>query len=168
MLDPYLFRNDLDFVIEQLKKRNFAFNPENYSELEARRKLVQTKTQELQNARNSSSKAIGQAKAKGEDVQPLLNQVANLGDELKTAETELSEIQTELDTLMSGIPNLLDLSVPEGKSEEDNVEISSKFHRHVVVPGANVSGEDVKVQAIAASIHTAEVIAAYQAAQIPA
>ncbi len=124
MLDPHLFRTDLDFVIEGLKKRNFAFNPENYSELEARRKNVQTKTQELQNARNSSSKAIGQAKAKGEDVQPLLDQVANLGDELKAAETELTEIQNELDSLMSGIPNLLDLSVPEGKDENDNVEIS--------------------------------------------
>ncbi|MEN9595698.1 MAG: hypothetical protein RL236_132 [Pseudomonadota bacterium] len=124
MLDPHLFRTDLEFVTEQLKKRNFAFNPENYSELEARRKSVQTKTQELQNARNSSSKAIGQAKAKGEDVQLLLDQVANFGDELKAAETELSEIQNELDTLMSGIPNLLDLSVPEGKSEDDNLEIS--------------------------------------------
>ena len=124
MLDPHLFRTDLEFVTEQLKKRNFAFNPENYSELEARRKSVQTKTQELQNARNSSSKAIGQAKAKGEDVQLLFDQVANFGDELKAAETELSEIQNELDTLMSGIPNLLDLSVPEGKSEDDNLEIS--------------------------------------------
>ncbi len=124
MLDPHLFRTDLDFVIAGLKKRNFAFNPENYSELEARRKAVQTKTQELQNARNSSSKAIGQAKAKGEDSQPLLDQVANLGDELKAAETELNEIQTELDALMSGIPNLLDISVPEGKDENDNIEIS--------------------------------------------
>ena len=124
MLDPHLFRTDLDFVIAGLKKRNFAFNPENYSELEARRKAVQTKTQELQNARNSSSKAIGQAKAKGEDAQPLLDQVANLGDELKAAETELNEIQTELDALMSGIPNLLDVSVPEGKDENDNIEIS--------------------------------------------
>ena len=124
MLDPHLFRTDLDFVIAGLKKRNFAFNPENYSELEARRKAVQTKTQELQNARNSSSKAIGQAKAKGEDAQPLLDQVANLGDELKAAETELNEIQTELDALMSGIPNLLDISVPEGKDENDNIEIS--------------------------------------------
>ena len=124
MLDPHLFRTDLDFVIAGLKKRNFAFNPENYSELEVRRKAVQTKTQELQNARNSSSKAIGQAKAKGEDAQPLLDQVANLGDELKAAETELTEIQNELDALMSGIPNLLDVSVPEGKDENDNIEIS--------------------------------------------
>lgn len=124
MLDPHLFRTDLDFVIAGLKKRNFAFNPENYSELEARRKSVQTKTQELQSERNSSSKNIGQAKAKGEDVQPLLDKVANLGDELKAAEAELNEIQTELDTLMSGIPNLLDISVPEGKDEDDNVEIS--------------------------------------------
>ena len=87
MLDPHLFRNELDFVTTQLKKRNFAFNPQSYSELEARRKVVQTKTQELQNARNSSSKAIGQAQAKGEDVQGLLDQVANLGEELKAAES---------------------------------------------------------------------------------
>ncbi len=124
MLDVQLFRNDLDFVIAGLKKRNFAFNPENYSELETRRKAVQTKTQELQSERNSSSKAIGQAKAKGEDVQPLLDKVANLGDELKAAETELNEIQIEMDSLMSGIPNLLDISVPEGKDENDNLEIS--------------------------------------------
>lgn len=124
MLDVQLFRNDLDFVITGLKKRGFAFDPQNYSELEARRKAVQTKTQELQSERNSSSKAIGQAKAKGEDVQPLLDKVANLGDELKAAETELAEIQNELDALMSGIPNLLDISVPEGKDENDNVEIS--------------------------------------------
>lgn len=124
MLDPHLFRTDLDFVIAGLKKRNFTFNPENYRELEARRKSVQTKTQELQSERNSSSKNIGQAKAKGEDVQPLLDKVANLGDELKAAEAELNEIQTELDALMSGIPNLLDVSVPEGKDENDNVEIS--------------------------------------------
>ncbi|MEY2666039.1 MAG: hypothetical protein RLZZ384_210 [Pseudomonadota bacterium] len=124
MLDPHLFRNELDFVTTQLKKRNFAFNPESYSELEARRKVVQTKTQELQNARNSSSKAIGQAKAKGEDVQGLLDQVADLGEELKAAETELSAIQSDMDALMAGIPNLLDLSVPEGKDESDNVEVS--------------------------------------------
>ena len=124
MLDPRLFRIDLDFVKEQLNRRSFDFNAESYAELEARRKNVQVKTQELQNERNSRSKAIGQAKAKGEDVQPLLNQVQHLGDELKVAETALAGIQAEMETLMEGIPNILDESVPDGKSEEFNLEIS--------------------------------------------
>ncbi len=124
MLDPRLFRTDLDFVTEQLARRSFTFNPEAYVALEARRKDVQVKTQDLQNERNSRSKAIGLAKAKGEDVQPLLDQVQHLGDELKAAETELSDIQQDMDTLMAGIPNLLDASVPAGKSEEFNIELS--------------------------------------------
>ena len=124
MLDPRLFRTDLDFVKEQLNRRSFNFNPESYIELEARRKDVQVKTQELQNERNSRSKAIGQAKAKGEDVQPLLDQVQHLGDELKAAESALTDIQADMDALMAGIPNLLDASVPAGKSEDFNVEIS--------------------------------------------
>jgi seryl-tRNA synthetase len=124
MLDPRLFRIDLDFVKEQLNRRSFNFNTEFYAELEARRKDVQVKTQELQNERNSRSKAIGQAKAKGEDVQPLLNEVQHLGDELKAAETALAGIQTEMETLMEGIPNILDESVPDGKSEDFNLEIS--------------------------------------------
>ena len=124
MLDPRLFRTELDFVKEQLDRRSFDFNPEYYAELEARRKDIQVKTQELQNERNSSSKAIGIAKAKGEDVQPLLDQVQHLGDELKTAETELSDIQAKMTALMEGIPNILDESVPNGKSEDDNLEIS--------------------------------------------
>ena len=124
MLDPRLFRSDLDFVKEQLNRRSFNFNPEFYVELEARRKDVQVKTQELQNERNSRSKAIGQAKAKGDDVQPLLDQVQHLGDELKAAESALAEIQADMDALMAGIPNILDDSVPAGKSEDFNVEIS--------------------------------------------
>ena len=124
MLDPRLFRTDLDFVKEQLNRRSFNFNPESYVELEARRKDVQVKTQDLQNERNSRSKAIGQAKSKGEDVQPLLDQVQHLGDALKAAESELEGIQTEMETLMEGIPNILDGEVPEGKSEEFNIEIS--------------------------------------------
>lgn len=124
MLDPRLFRTELDFVTEQLARRSFTFNPDAYVELEARRKDVQVKTQDLQNERNSRSKAIGQAKAKGEDVQPLLDQVQHLGDELKAAETQLADIQIDMDALMAGIPNLLDASVPAGKSEEFNVELS--------------------------------------------
>jgi seryl-tRNA synthetase len=124
MLDPRLFRTDLDFVAEQLARRNFAFDAAGYADLEARRKDIQVKTQELQNQRNSNAKAIGQAKAKGEDVQPLLDQVGQLGDELKAAEAELASIQAQLDSLMSGIPNILDDAVPEGKNEDANLEVS--------------------------------------------
>ncbi|MDP3007941.1 MAG: serine--tRNA ligase, partial [Methylococcales bacterium] len=124
MLDPRLFRTELDFVKAQLARRNFAFDAEGYIALETRRKDIQVKTQELQNQRNSNAKAIGQAKAKGEDVQPLMNQVAALGDELKAAETELTSIQAEMDSIMSGIPNILDEAVPAGKDEESNLEIS--------------------------------------------
>ncbi|WP_020160405.1 serine--tRNA ligase [Methylobacter marinus] len=124
MLDPHIFRTDLDYVKEQLSRRSFSFNTESYTALEARRKDIQVKTQELQNERNSRSKSIGQAKAKGEDIQPLLDQVQHLGDQLKEAETELSGIQAQMAALMEGIPNILDVSVPDGKSEDDNIEIS--------------------------------------------
>ena len=124
MLDPRLFRTELDFVKQQLARRSFHFNTEFYVELEVKRKDIQIKTQELQNERNSRSKAIGQAKAKGEDVQSLLDQVQHLGDALKAAETVLTDIQSEMTMLMEGIPNILDESVPDGKNEEFNVEIS--------------------------------------------
>lgn len=124
MLDPHLFRSDLEFVQAQLKRRALDFDAAFYTDLENRRKAIQVKTQELQNERNLSSKAIGKAKAKGEDVQPLLDQVQGLGDQLKAAETELSEIQAQMQDLMEGLPNILDAAVPEGNDEDDNVEIS--------------------------------------------
>jgi seryl-tRNA synthetase len=125
MLDPRLFRTDLENTQQQLARRSFEFDAESYEALEARRKETQVKTQDLQNERNTRSKAIGQAKAKGEDIQPLLDEVQDLGDQLKTAETELAEIQAKLHEIMSGIPNLLDDTVPVGKNEDANVEISS-------------------------------------------
>lgn len=124
MLDPRLFRNELELVQQQLKRRNVDFDAAGYLTLENRRKDIQVKTQELQNERNTRSKAIGQAKAKGEDVQPLLDQVQDLGDQLKTAESELTAIQSQLNSIMEGLPNILDESVPAGKSEADNLEIS--------------------------------------------
>jgi seryl-tRNA synthetase len=124
MLDPRLFRADLDFVKTQLSRRSFDFNAEYYAELEVRRKDIQVKTQDLQNERNSRSKSIGQAKAKGEDIQPLLDQVQHMANQLKDAEMELSEIQAKMTELMEGIPNILDETVPDGKNEENNIEIS--------------------------------------------
>jgi len=125
MLDIKLLRNDLAGVAEQLKKRNFDLDTAQFQSLEDKRKTLQTATQDLQNERNTRSKSIGQAKAKGEDIQPLLAEVADLGDKLKTAEQDLSVLQTEIDDIVMGIPNLLQDSVPEGKTEDDNVEIST-------------------------------------------
>lgn len=124
MLDPRLFRSELELVQQQLQKRNFFFDAATYQALENRRKDVQVKTQELQNDRNTRSKAIGLAKAQGQDIQPLLDQVQDLGDQLKMAETELLDIQNQLNGMMESIPNLLDESVPPGKSDLDNIEIS--------------------------------------------
>ncbi len=123
MLDPRLFRTDIELVKHQLQRRAFEFDAASYEQLETRRKDIQVKTQELQNERNTRSKSIGQAKAKGEDIQPLLDQVAHLGDELKAAEAELSEIQKQMNAILEGIPNFLDEAVPAGKTDEDNVEL---------------------------------------------
>jgi len=123
MLDPRLFRANLDETAAQLARRGFEINPESFIALEARRKAVQVLTQNLQNERNTRSKSIGQAKARGEDVQPLLDAVADLGDKLKESEQELEAIQAQLEGLLLNIPNLLDADVPDGKGDADNVEI---------------------------------------------
>ncbi len=123
MLDISIFRNDLDGAVEQLKRRGVDFDRVHFSNLEAQRKTVQVQTQTLQAERNSRSKGIGQAKAKGEDIAPLLAEVGTLGEQLKAAEEELQGIQRELNELFMGLPNFLDESVPEGKSEDDNVEV---------------------------------------------
>jgi seryl-tRNA synthetase len=123
MLDPRLFRSELDNTAAQLARRGYQLDVESIARLEGERKELQVQTQELQAERNQSSKAIGQAKAKGEDVQPLLDAVADLGDRLKAAESRLGELQEELNAILMGVPNIPDASVPQGKSEEDNVEI---------------------------------------------
>ncbi|MHC9510360.1 serine--tRNA ligase [Kangiella sp. M94] len=123
MLDPKLLRTDIDAVAKNLAKRGFELDVEQYNKLEEERKAIQVETQELQNERNSSSKSIGQAKARGEDIQPLLNQVADLGSKLDAAKERLNQVMTQLDEIHYGIPNLLDDSVPEGKDESENLEI---------------------------------------------
>jgi seryl-tRNA synthetase len=123
MLDPKLLRTDLERVVRQLARRGFTFDTAAFQALEERRKTVQVRTQELQAQRNASAKAIGQAKARGEDPALLIAEVGNLGDELKQAETELAEIQAKLDTLLMGVPNLPDTNTPDGKDENDNVEV---------------------------------------------
>ena len=124
MLDPKLLRKDIDAVAVQLARRGYTLDVEQFNTLEAQRKGLQIRTQELQNERNTKSKSIGKAKAQGEDIRPLLAEVANLGDEHKQAEQELSKLLAEIDAMVMGIPNIPDDSVPDGLSEDDNVEIS--------------------------------------------
>jgi len=123
MLDPKLIRSDLASIAEQLKKRNFTLDVEALELLEQKRKTCQVETEELQQLRNTRSKSIGQAKAAGRDVQPLLDEVAGLGEKLDAAKSELADIQMQLDTILMGMPNLLHESVPVGRDENDNVEI---------------------------------------------
>ncbi|WP_445361704.1 serine--tRNA ligase [Microbulbifer sp. EKSA005] len=123
MLDPKLIRTDMDQVAAALKKRGVELDTAKLEALEERRKELQVRTESLQNERNSKSKNIGRAKANGEDIAPLLKEVESLGGELQDAKHALTELQGELDAILSAIPNLPDASVPEGESEDDNVEV---------------------------------------------
>ncbi len=122
MLDPRLIRTDLDGIAERLKIKDFDLDVTAISRLEEARKELQVKTESLQAERNSKSKSIGQAKAKGEDIQPLLDDVAHLGDALDAAKGEFDGIQAQLDAMLLAIPNLPHETVPVGKSDEDNIE----------------------------------------------
>ncbi|MBN8728738.1 MAG: serine--tRNA ligase [Xanthomonadales bacterium] len=122
MLDPALLRGDLAETARRLATRGFELDVAAFEALEAERKRMQTETQELQNLRNTRSKAIGQAKARGEDASALLAEVAGIGDRLKSNEHELAEVQERLAALALGIPNLPDASVPQGGDEAANVE----------------------------------------------
>jgi len=120
MLDPRLLRNEPDAVGQQLARRGFILDTSMLKALEDRRKTIQVETQALQAQRNSRSRDIGKAKAAGEDIAPLLQEVEGLGGQLKARELELLRLQEELNAILMGIPNLPHASVPEGKGEEDN------------------------------------------------
>ena len=123
MLDIQILRSDIQSVERRLESRGFALDVARFEALEARRKSVQTRTQDLQAKRNAVSKSIGMRKAKGEDASDLLSEVSTLGDELKANEEELGKIQDALQEFLLNIPNLPHESVPYGQSEADNVEV---------------------------------------------
>ena len=124
MLDPVLLRVRLAETAQRLKTtRNFDLDIAQVESLEAERKTLATATQELQNLRNTRSKSIGQAKAKGEDVAALMAEVAGIGDKLKANEQALLDVQEKLAAIALRIPNLPHESVPVGKDENDNLEI---------------------------------------------
>jgi len=123
MLDSKYLRQDVEQTAARLAARGYELDVAAVTELEERRKTLQVKTQELQSQRNASAKAIGQAKAKGEDAQPLLDAVANLGSELDATKKAQDEVLNAINDIALAIPNLPDESVPEGADEDDNVEI---------------------------------------------
>ncbi|MEQ1438602.1 serine--tRNA ligase [Fontimonas sp. SYSU GA230001] len=123
MLDVKLLRSDPQRVADQLARRGFVLDLAAFNELEARRKSVQTQTEQLQAERNSRSKAIGIAKGRGEDVAPLLADVERLAGELESCKQQLDGVQNALNALLQGLPNIPQASVPDGKDEHDNVEL---------------------------------------------
>jgi seryl-tRNA synthetase len=123
MLDVNLLRSDLPAVAAALAKRGVTLDTARFEALEASRKDIQVRTQELQSRRNSLSKQIGIAKSKGEDAAPILAEVAGLGDQVKALEGELDRVQRELREFLLMLPNITHESTPAGRSSDDNVEV---------------------------------------------
>ncbi len=123
MLDLKLIRSNPEAVAEKLRKKGFEFDVQRFNSLEEERKEIQTKAESLQQESNSRAQSIGKAKAAGEDIEPLLQAVSELKQQKQQAEEQLSGVQVQLDELLSGIPNIPAEAVPEGKTEDDNVEI---------------------------------------------
>ncbi|NUF48303.1 serine--tRNA ligase [Gilliamella sp. ESL0250] len=124
MLDPNLLRNELDLVANKLARRGFKLDVDAIRHLEEKRKILQVETENLQAERNARSKAIGQAKARGEDITAVREEVNKLGEKLNRAKTELDILLNQIKDIASTIPNIPDESVPDGKDESDNIEIS--------------------------------------------
>ncbi|NNM59824.1 MAG: serine--tRNA ligase [Legionellales bacterium] len=123
MIDIQSLRQNIDETVKRLASRGYTLDAAHFNQLESQRKALQIATQELQNERNLRSKAIGRAKATGEDVSLLMNDVGEIGDKLIKKEAELSEVLATIHDLLMNIPNLPHESVPFGVSEEDNLEI---------------------------------------------
>jgi seryl-tRNA synthetase len=155
MLDIQLLRNDPAGVAARLATRGFTFDVAAFERVEAERKEIQTRTQELQAKRNTASKQIGAAKAKGENADALMRQVASLGEELASLEQRLTDVQERMRAIVLVMPNLPHASVPVGRSDTDNVEVRrwgtpGKFDfkpkDHVDI-GAAVGGLEFEVSA---------------------
>ena len=123
MIDPKLLRQSAHEVAAKLARRNFHFDADAYIKLEEQRKALQVDVETLRNERNTSSKAIGQAKAKGEDIQPLLDAVNKLGERLEVADEKLKAVRESLLDIELGLPNILADEVPDGADEDSNVEV---------------------------------------------
>ena len=123
MIDIQLLRKDIANVAERLATRKFQLDVAGFNAIEAERKAIQMRTEELQSRRNALSKQIGMMKGKGEDTSAVMAEVAGLGDELKANETALTAVQEKIATFLESVPNLPHPSVPVGTDESGNVEV---------------------------------------------
>ena len=123
MLDPQLLRAELSQTAEKLAQRGYQLDTEKWQQLEADRKSVQIETEALQNQRTTISKSIGQTKAQGGDVQPLLDEVAKIGEQLEKSKSQLKDILSQMEQVTLYTPNLAHESVPVGKDESENVDV---------------------------------------------
>ena len=123
MLDPNRFRRELDATATALARRYFDLDVDAIRSLETDRRDLQTRVESLRNERNIRSRAIGKAKAAGEDVQPLLADISRLGEELEAAEKGLGQVRGRLDAIALEVPNLPHPSVPSGRTEAENIEV---------------------------------------------
>jgi len=123
MLDPKLLRSDPETVAINLARRGFALDVARLRALEEARKTWQVRVDELRSQRNAHAKSVGRAKARGQDIAPLLREVEALGSQLEQAESEFGRVQGELDAIQLALPNMLHASVPDGRDESANVEV---------------------------------------------
>ncbi|WP_343588201.1 serine--tRNA ligase [Herbaspirillum sp.] len=123
MIDIQLLRKDIDNVAARLAARKFVLDVAGFNALEAERKQIQTRTEELQGKRNSLSKQIGMLKGKGEDASAVMAEVNGIGDELKASAARLEEVQQQMNAFLQAVPNLPHESVPVGNDESGNVEV---------------------------------------------
>jgi len=124
MLDPQLLRNDIESVATALKIKGHDLDVAAFQGLEAERKALQVESEDLQAKRNARSKEIGKTKAQGGDVDALMQEVASFADQQKAAQQKLEKIKEAMSEITSVLPNVPHASVPAGKSEEDNIEIT--------------------------------------------
>jgi seryl-tRNA synthetase len=153
VIDPRLLRTEPDKVAENLARRGFRLDVAAFGALEEQRKQLQIEADRLRNERNTQAKAVGKAKASGQDIAPLLAHAESLGKELQATEARLAAVQAQLDQILLGLPNLLDASVPAGRDETANVEVSRWGERrnfdfeakdHVAL-GAALGGLDFEI-----------------------
>ena len=151
MLDPKRLRKDTDFVIDNLKRRGYVFDIDTWTKLETKRKDLQSKNETQQSQLNDISKEIGLAKKDGKDISSLQDKASNLTQEIKEQTKILDELLRDIEDFTLSIPNLIDIDVPDGKDEADNLEVrkhgSPKEFTFIVKDHLEIADKEIDMEA---------------------